>query len=616
MGDGPFIKPAADKIDGIKYPIVKVAYGDAGSYTLASATNPIPTAIAGVSATTSNPSADSAGLPARQVPIKVHRCSFAQSGAGLITTDFTQIGTTGSGMAISQSSGSLVITTGTSTNAEVLLRSSFSIEGAHVARWGMVLSQRITNNNFVVMLADSIGDSLACVINSATSITVSIPNNTFTSSNVGQFIHIGAINGANGVPGRYAISSVSGNDVTFTVAGWPASGSCTVSLFGWNAHKVVYSGATATNALYDAIRRGWASGDTTATINTTASPGHIGHIQSDCSDALFADSLRASSTGYQFSTRGTRIENLPDQDEVLYLYLWAYNGSSAPASTTTWTVNFAAVEDLANQKVYIAGATRGGAGNSLPVSIIGTPTVTASTTTGAAAHDAAISGNPVRTAGRALTAAYTTVATGDTADFITTLQGVQITKPYQIPELEWTVSDEITNSTTAVRVNALAASLKQYVSSLSIATETLGAAGYLQLRSTPVASTTATIASNTLVMAATYNWKVGDRVLVTASTVTGLSAGSIYYILTVSGANLTFSATRGGGTLAISGTSVSATLSKLVWTTYLNTTALPLTQVQFMNPCDGGTGLSLEMCTPTALTSGKVTFSVVGYTAP
>jgi hypothetical protein len=243
-----------------------------------------------------------------------------------------------------------------------------------------------------------------------------------------------------------------------------------------------------------------------------------------------------------------------------------------------------------------------------------TGSVTATGVAGAAAHDAAVSGNPVRTAGRALTAAYTTVATGDTADYITTLQGVQITKQYQIPELENIVTDRITNSTTAVQIKALAASLKQYVTSFTIKTATLGGSSDFQLRSTPVASTTATIASNTLVMAATYNWKVGDLVYVTASTVTGLTAGNYYYLLTVSGANLTFATTRGGSTLAISGTTVSATLAKVLHRVGLDTAAAVL-PFSMPNPADTGTGLALEAVTLTAVT-GNVDILISSYTAP
>jgi hypothetical protein len=243
-------------------------------------------------------------------------------------------------------------------------------------------------------------------------------------------------------------------------------------------------------------------------------------------------------------------------------------------------------------------------------------TVTASGVVGPAAHDAAVSGNPVRIAGRALTANYTPVATGDTADAVATLVGARIVKPYSIPEAEFVGIDDITASTTAKQIKNATASNQNYVTGLNLGSDALGAAGDIQLRSTPVASTTATIASNTLVMAATYNWKVGDMVYVTASTVTGLSAGSYYYLLTVSGASLTFSATRGGSTLAISGTTVSATLAKILFRHRLQTASLPLVPLDFADPVGGGTNLAIEMCTPVSLTSGRVDYNVRGYVAP
>jgi hypothetical protein len=235
---------------------------------------------------------------------------------------------------------------------------------------------------------------------------------------------------------------------------------------------------------------------------------------------------------------------------------------------------------------------------------------------GTAAHSAAATGNPVRVGAKAQTANDGTIANADIADLQVTLTGAVVNRPFSIPENEWVGIDSITNSTTATQLKAGTASNKTYVSGLTIGSDTLGAAGEIQLRSTPIASTSATISANTLVMAGTYNWKVGDLVYVTASTVTGLSAGSYYYLLTVSAANLTFSATRGGGTLAISGTTVSATLAKVLWRHKLQTTSLPLTAVKFPNPVDGGTGLAVEMCTPTALTSGRVDFDVYGFVAP
>ena len=252
-----------------------------------------------------------------------------------------------------------------------------------------------------------------------------------------------------------------------------------------------------------------------------------------------------------------------------------------------------------------------------PVSIIGTTVVSGSVTAtgiaGAGASAATISGNPVRIGARAMST-NAVVATGQTADMITTLAGSIVNKPYSIPELDFGVPDTITNSTTAVQIKALTASNKNYVTALTIQSATLSGSTILQLRDTPIASSTATIASNTLVMAGTYNWKVGDLVYVTASTVVGLTASNYYYILTVSGANLTFSATRGGSVLAISGTSVVATLAHVIYRTTLATTALPLTVIKFINPLSTGTGLALEVATITAVT-GAIDINVSGYTA-
>jgi hypothetical protein len=221
---------------------------------------------------------------------------------------------------------------------------------------------------------------LSCTINSAISITVTKVAHGYTAVNVGQFIMVGAINGANGVPGRYAIASIPSVDtINFTVAGWPASGSCTVDLFGWNYIWTQYSGTTATNASIDAQRRGWNSGLTTATINTTASPGHVMNTYADGRNVAWSDALVASATSPTVTTRGSRIESIPDDDVELYVYLWAYNGTTNPASTTTWTVGFVAVEDNCNVPTYIAGVRP--TGNAAPLPISGTVAVSGTVTT-------------------------------------------------------------------------------------------------------------------------------------------------------------------------------------------------------------------------------------------
>lgn len=328
------------------------------------------------------------GLPVSVVPPTFLRVGFAEVGSGLqgAAAAALTLVQTGAGMAVNQSGGNLVITTGTTTNSETVLRSVQSFTGSLLTRIKNILSQRIVNNTFRYELADLVGTGLAFTINSATSVTVTFPTtNPFTSANVGQSVRLSVIAGAAGIPGRYAIASVSGLTVTFTVASWPASGSGTLTLYGWNYIMLEYSGTTATNASFDAQRRGWNSGITAATINTTASPGHAAQIAYDVLTAGLSDALVASNTGYQWANRASRVENIPDPDVPLYLFLVAQNGSTAPASTTTWTVGFLQVEDQGRQKVRVASSDPVGS-HPMPVQLMGgTTTVTANIGTGSLA---------------------------------------------------------------------------------------------------------------------------------------------------------------------------------------------------------------------------------------
>lgn len=89
---------------------------------------------------------------------------------------------------------------------------------------------------------------------------------------------------------------------------------------------------------------------------------------------------------------------------------------------------------------------------------------------GPAAHDAVISGAPNRIAGRAQTANYTPVASGDTADLVTTLVGAVVQKPFSIPELDWSYAaasgGEVGTGDVAVKAPA-AAGLRNYMTWLT-----------------------------------------------------------------------------------------------------------------------------------------------------
>lgn len=401
--------------------------------------------------------------------------SFTKASAsGLNTPDMTQVFKS-AGFTVSQSSGNLSVVSSVVTNEEFLAVSNKSFTGSMIARAKVILSQRIVNNNFAFLLADKIGDRLPVLINSATSITVTIPGtNPFTSDNVGQFVNVAALSGmAGAVPGRYAIASVSGNTVNFTVAGWPASGSGTCTLFGWNYYRNLYTGATATNSAFDAQRYGYATGDTTATINTTASPGHMFQICVEGRQAYLDDSLLASTNAPAVVTRASRYENLPDVDVPLYLYIWAFNGSTAPASTTTLTVGFVSIESFINNPVYIGGIRLLGAHGLLPVSVSSGTITTVSTvstlTGGAVAEDAATTSNPIIVGGIVRTAvAPTTLVAGDAARVTMSNGAAAVVLPYSVPDVTAPANLSL-NSTTAVAIRAAgAAGVRNYLGALQV----------------------------------------------------------------------------------------------------------------------------------------------------
>jgi hypothetical protein len=118
----------------------------------------------------------------------------------------------------------------------------------------------------------------------------------------------------------------------------------------------------------DTQEQGFASGDITATSNTTQSPGAIIQVETAGREVFWLDSLRASSALFTVASRASRIENIPSAEVPLYLFLWANTGSTAPASSTVWTISFVSVESFPNIPVYLQGIRPTGQVNPLQVS--------------------------------------------------------------------------------------------------------------------------------------------------------------------------------------------------------------------------------------------------------
>lgn len=319
------------------------------------------------SALASNPDPATPAMPVRQAPQQFVDCSFAEVGSGLQTTSLMTLVQTGTGMAVNQSAGNLVITSGTTANSETIIRSNQTFNGAMVLKAALTLSQRIANNNFYVELVDLIGSGLAYTIVNATTVDVTKAAHGFTAVNVGQRMDLSHITGAAGIPMEAVIASIPNTDtIRFTVAGWPATGSGTCDLVGWNKFELLYSGTTATSLLFNTRRKGWQNTAATGTINTTAS-GHVAVLSIANGLASIADKTQAAAAA--ITARTAWDANIPQPDVELYLQIRAKNGTTAPATTTTWTIGMWRVEDYVQNKVEISGVAPQNIQNYFPVNI-------------------------------------------------------------------------------------------------------------------------------------------------------------------------------------------------------------------------------------------------------
>ncbi|MFO0454295.1 MAG: hypothetical protein ACK52I_37535 [Pseudomonadota bacterium] len=109
---------------------------------------------------TTVPANDASAPPVRPVGQDVWNVSFAESGASVLSSDFTAP-IVGTGVTYNQTSSSLNVVAGTSTNAEFLTRSTRAWQGALRLKFGIVASARIANTNFAVLLADLVGAGLS-----------------------------------------------------------------------------------------------------------------------------------------------------------------------------------------------------------------------------------------------------------------------------------------------------------------------------------------------------------------------------------------------------------------------------------------------------------------------
>jgi hypothetical protein len=282
---------------------------------------------------------------------------------------------------------------------------------------------------------------------------------------------------------------------------------------------------------------------------------------------------------------------------------------------TDLRISYARIFDFERERVELLIRPQADVAAAIPVAISGTPAVTLSGTAnsiqGGAAHSAARAGNPLPIGGKVVTTIDTTLANADTTDAFFDRNGSLATIPYTVSDLHRynvpPAGGNIVNTASPVTLYAApGASTRMFIAGLQLSSDALSAACDLVIRDAALTASSQTISANTLTTSTAHGLAVGDAIVASASTVTGLTAGTTYYVLTVPAATtLTFSATSGGSTLTISGTGVTATLNHIIWRTRLQTAGVPqVNNIEFNLPLKAGTAVAVEAITSAAVTGG------------
>jgi hypothetical protein len=250
--------------------------------------------------------------------------------------------------------------------------------------------------------------------------------------------------------------------------------------------------------------------------------------------------------------------------------------------------------------------------------------VTAATpATGAASSSSPVSGNPVYVAGKVVPSTLATVdaglVEGDAAGAPITTGNQLAVKPFGTAELDFTTF--VSTVSTVVTVQGLApasgvASVRNYITGLTINTDALGAVGLLWVLDGALTISSVAITTGLATTSTAHNLKIGDAFVFTAiAGGTGLSVNTIYYVrATPSPTTFNFSTTILGANTVPSVAYTGTTGYRLLFQFRLQTTAIGVpTTVTFPTPLRGAPNVTTNFLIPTSMTSGNIYLTANGY---
>lgn len=237
---------------------------------------------------------------------------------------------------------------------------------------------------------------------------------------------------------------------------------------GKHCAALIFDGTTATQAKYRVQNGGYTPLDSAAVTFPTTASNSIYEVEPFADETWFHGGTLDSGTARANSYR--RHQQIPDPNALYKVRLRWVNGSTPPATTTNAVMQFVAVQDYAELTCEItAGRGQSVAGQGVGVTNSSQSPLFISSNI---AHDGATTSiNPYLIAGTAQNALPTAVsANADACRFITTMIGVQITRPYSIPEGDWqyACTAAIANTTDVVLKAAGAAGIRNYVTAIQV----------------------------------------------------------------------------------------------------------------------------------------------------
>ena len=241
---------------------------------------------------------------------------------------------------------------------------------------------------------------------------------------------------------------------------------------------------------------------------------------------------------------------------------------------------------------------------------------------GQSAHSAAVTGNPLRGGGKVVPTTIatqdTTLVANDAADFGMTTSMQQIVKSNSTSELDFnfifqTVATTVTPQS-LVQASGTA-SIRNYIKSIRIQTDTLGAAGTVYILDGALTLSSIAITTGLVTTSVAHDLKIGDTVVFTAlASGTGVTVNTLYYVTAVGSATtFNFSASIGGANVVPSVAYTGTTMYRILDQIRLQTTAFQPTVINYEEPLRNNPNMAVNFLIPTSLTSGNIYLTTNGY---